>query len=83
MSYPKTEEEVRKLYGIEESCCISCHDDVDEGFYSSMCEIYWPDMSTTEVCCAVKLGYERNKDKITFKRQFYTPRSVSLSKLLL
>lgn len=47
---------VASLYGVDYSCCSSCHEDVELGYYSWMVSVPDPrnhDGDELECCCAI------------------------------
>lgn len=57
-----SEEKVRRMIKFYGSCCLSCHEDDDEG-YSDLIEIDFPRERVARVCCAVSVAYDKWKLK--------------------
>lgn len=60
MQYLGSCEEMAKHFGLEQSCCDSCHNDVDEG-YSSLIEIEI-EKGYFHVCCYMNSRYELSQE---------------------
>jgi len=47
-----------KKNGINATCCLSCHEDENEGL-DYLCEIYFSKKRMAQVCCGVSLSFEK------------------------
>jgi len=48
---------IRRLMHFKGACCLSCHDDGEEGY--PMCFINFGKERESEVCCAIANAYDQ------------------------